>query len=132
MVMKKVIVLIVLLVLAVAGYFGYQIFYPAPVTTNPPSTTTSPTGTPQVTTYTLAQIAEHGSSESCWMAIEGKVYDMTPFVKSGFHPGKDAILQGCGKNATELFNTRPTGTGTPHSERARSMLPKYFIGDFAQ
>lgn len=79
--------------------------------------------------YSLAQIAEHGDKNSCWLAIDGKVYDVTPFVKSGFHPGKDAILQGCGKDATVLFNTRPMGSGTSHSERARKMLPKYLIGN---
>lgn len=78
--------------------------------------------------YTLAQVAEHDSKENCWLAIEGNVYDMTSYVKSGFHPGKDAILQGCGKDATVLFNTRPMGSGTSHSERARKMLPKYLIG----
>jgi cytochrome b involved in lipid metabolism len=83
-------------------------------------------------TYTLGQISEHATKDSCWMALEGKVYDVTPFVASGFHPGRDAILQGCGRDATELFNTRPMGTGTPHSERARKMLPKYLIGELAQ
>jgi cytochrome b involved in lipid metabolism len=83
-------------------------------------------------TFTLTQIAEHTTKDNCWMALEGKVYDVTPFVASGFHPGKAAILEGCGKDATELFNTRPMGTGTPHSERARKMLPKYLIGDLAQ
>ncbi len=125
--MKKVIILLTLLVLAGVGYLGYRALYPAPVATNP-----TPSAAGQVITYTLTQVAEHATPASCWLAIEDKVYDVTPFVASGFHPGKDAILQGCGKDATELFNTRPMGTGTPHSERARSMLPKYFIGDLAQ
>lgn len=82
--------------------------------------------------YTLEQLAKHADKSSCWLAIDQKVYDVTPFVASGFHPGEEAILQGCGKDATELFNTRPMGSGTSHSERARDMLPKYFIGDLAQ
>lgn len=126
--MKKIISLVVFVVALVAGYIGYmQIFSPKPVAINP-----KPSEAGQPITYTLAQIAEHKDKESCWLAIEGKVYDVTPFVKSGFHPGKDAILQGCGKDATVLFNTRPMGSGTSHSERARSMLPKYFVGDLAQ
>ena len=78
--------------------------------------------------YTLEQVAEHDSKENCWLAIEGNVYDVTPFIASGFHPGKLAILLGCGKDATVLFNTRPMGSGTAHSERARKSLPKYLIG----
>lgn len=84
------------------------------------------------TSFTLEQVAEHSTKDSCWLALEGKVYDVTPFIEGGFHPGKLAILQGCGKDATELFNTRPMGSGTPHSERARAMLPKYFIGDLVK
>lgn len=30
------------------------------------------------------------------------------------------------------FNMCAMGIGTPHSERARSMLPKYYIGDFVE
>lgn len=82
---------------------------------------------------TLEEIAKHDNKEDCWLAIEGKVYDVSPYVASGFHPGKLAILQGCGKDATELFNTRPMSKNpSAHSSRAREMLPKYFIGDLAQ
>ena len=45
------------------------------------------------------------------------------------HPGKEAILEGCGKDATILFNTRPMGSGTPHSNTARSYLNDFQIGD---
>lgn len=84
-------------------------------------------------TYTLEEVAQHASRESCWLALDGKVYDVTPFIASGFHPGKEAILQGCGKDATELFNTRPMAQSpSPHSERARSMLPKYYIGELVK
>jgi cytochrome b involved in lipid metabolism len=78
--------------------------------------------------YTLTQVSEHNNKDSCWLAIEGKVYDVTPYIAGGFHPGKAAILLGCGKDATTLFNTRPMGSGTAHSERARKMLPTYLIG----
>lgn len=81
--------------------------------------------------YTLAQIAEHGSKENCWIGIEGKVYDVTEYVGSGFHPGKEAILKGCGKDATSLFNNRPNGSGA-HSAMARNILKRYLIGTIAQ
>ncbi|MBS3061949.1 MAG: hypothetical protein J4215_05195 [Candidatus Diapherotrites archaeon] len=47
------------------------------------------------------------------------------------HP-RFAINEGCGKDATELFNTRPTGSRTPYSDRARSFLPKFYIGELKQ
>ncbi len=52
-----------------------------------------------------------------------------PTVLTETHPGGHAIYEGCGTDATTLFETRPSGTGTPHSANARSILEKYYIGD---
>lgn len=122
--MNKYLLIGLLSLIVLGAYYGYNILYPKP------TNQINKIGTENLT-YTLDQIAQHKDSESCWTAIEGKVYDLTPFVKSGFHPGKDAILKGCGIDSTELFNTRPMGTGTPHSERARELLPQYLIGELA-
>lgn len=75
--------------------------------------------------YTMEEISRHASREDCWLLIEGSVYDVTPFVP--MHKGKDAILMGCGKDATELFNNRPNGSGA-HSSMARSIMKKFAIG----
>jgi predicted heme/steroid binding protein len=88
-----------------------------------------PTGEGELPSYTLDEIAKHNQANDCWMAIEGQVYDVTSFIPQ--HPGGRAILEGCGKDATELFNTRPMGSGTAHSERARAMHPDYLIGKLA-
>lgn len=101
--------------------------YPKPI---PKPTSDSMTNSETLKTIFLSEIAKNSTSDSCWMAIKGKVYDVTPFVKSGFHPGKDAILMGCGKDATELFVSRPNGSGS-HSEKAFSSLSKYEIGILA-
>ncbi|RJQ34013.1 hypothetical protein C4566_02700 [Candidatus Parcubacteria bacterium] len=79
--------------------------------------------------YDLAEISKHSTAEDCWLLIDGKVYDVTAFIASGKHGGGDAILAGCGIDATELFKTRPMGTGTDHSEKAYSFLPNFYIGD---
>jgi cytochrome b involved in lipid metabolism len=77
--------------------------------------------------YNMEEISEHASAEDCWLLIEGKVYDVTEFVNG--HPGGKAILEGCGMDATELYKTRPMGSGTEHSEEARSLLDEYLIGE---
>lgn len=82
-------------------------------------------------TYTLEQVAEHGSAEDCFIAIEGKVYDVSEFIVDQAHPGGPAILQGCGNDASELYNNRPNGSGA-HSGKARAMLEQYYIGDLAE
>lgn len=89
------------------------------------STATSATGTK---TYTLADISSHNSRSSCWMAIDGSVYDVTSFISS--HPGGSQILRGCGIDATTLFNTKG-GRGEPHSSRAQAILKTLYIGQLA-
>ena len=83
----------------------------------------------QPQTYTLADISQHYQASDCWLAIHGKVYDVTSWIP--VHPGGQAILEGCGKDATDLYETRPMGSGTPHSQSARSLLPNYYIGELA-
>lgn len=90
-------------------------------------TTKTPLPT-SVISYTLADIAKHSTKTDCWMAIEGKVYNVTSFIPN--HPGGKAILNGCGKDATTLFDQRPTKNLGPHPEEAREILAKFYIGDF--
>ncbi len=78
---------------------------------------------------TLSEVANHSTQSDCWIAIEGGVYDVTDFIST--HPGGDQILQGCGKDTTGMFNSRPTD-GTSHSGNARNILSKYRIGDLAK
>lgn len=81
---------------------------------------------PEANTYTLAQVSQHATPEDCWLVIDGKVYDVSGFGEK--HGGGEAVYQGCGIDATELFETRPMGSGTPHSDKARSFLPNFEIG----
>lgn len=74
---------------------------------------------------TLAEVASHSSATDCWMAVEGIVYDVTEYVSS--HPGGAQILQGCGTDATAIFNDRPGPSGA-HSQSARAILREFEIG----
>lgn len=82
--------------------------------------------------YKMEEIAKHGSAEDCWLLINGKVYDVTGFIAGGKHGGGDAILAGCGIDATVLFETRPMGSGTPHSDKAVGYLSSFYIGDLQE
>ena len=79
------------------------------------------------TYLTLADVAKHTTNDDCWLVIHGKVYDVSGFGANG-HPGGEAVYEGCGKDATNLFETRPMGSGTPHSDRARVSMVNYEIG----
>lgn len=81
----------------------------------------------EIKRITLTEVSNHATKADCWMAVGGKVYDLTKYVP--IHPGMDSIVEGCGKDATTLFETRPMGTQTPHSENARQVLERFYIGD---
>ncbi len=98
------------------------------------NTNTSPVVTKTAVTkdpISLDTIAMHSKAEDCWMAIEGKVYDMTPYIQKQIHPGGAALLLGCGKDSTVIFNLRPQDNKS-HSPKARSYLTNYYIGELAK
>jgi cytochrome b involved in lipid metabolism len=75
--------------------------------------------------FTLAELARHGSAADCWMAIDGQVYDFTAYVPQ--HPAEPALLLAwCGKEASEAYRTKTKGR--PHSAYADQLLPRYRIG----
>lgn len=89
-------------------------------------TTGSAPSSPKVNTFTLADIAPHKSRSDCWTAIEGKVYNITPFIPK--HPAGNVILRACGIDGTNLF-----GEMTPRTqEQADAILQQYYIGNLKQ
>ena len=81
--------------------------------------------TPAPARYTVAEIAGHADAKSCWMAIDGVVYDFTAYLPQ--HPADpQAMLRHCGKEASEAFRTKDAGR--PHSPYAARLLDTYRIG----
>mgnify|MGYP000967528413 CR=1 FL=1 len=78
------------------------------------TTTPAPASTPVTTTsgITIAQVAKHNSSTSCWSAINGSVYDLTSWIPN--HPGGSrAILSICGIDGSDAYNGQHGGSGKP-------------------
>lgn len=75
--------------------------------------------------YTLSEVSSHATASDCWLIIQDNVYDVSKFIP--MHPGGEEILKGCGKDATSMFNSRPTD-GTAHSEKANENLENFLIG----
>jgi len=83
---------------------------------------------PSPVLITREELQNHNTKEDCWLLIDGKVYNVSNFDK---HPGGEAVYEGCGTDSTDLFETRPMGSGTPHSEKARGYMVNYYIGDIS-
>jgi len=76
--------------------------------------------------YTLLDVAQHAKEEDCWMAINGRVYNLTAYIPE--HPSRPAIiLPWCGKEASEAYRTKMKEK--PHSSVANQLLETYEIGE---
>lgn len=73
--------------------------------------------------FTMEEVAKHSSASDCWMAISGKVYDVTKYI--GSHPGGDMILQGCGKEATSMIEAKPAHS----SGKSQDAIASSYIGE---
>jgi len=114
------IAVIAVIVLGIAGllFFGLDL---KKSTETVPNTTASST-TSSNTTYTLADVSTHRTDSNCWMAINGKVYDVTSYIASGKHNSQ--ISEGCGIDATALYEKERKH----QSSEADSLLSSLEIG----
>nr|XP_043614206.1 cytochrome b5-like [Erigeron canadensis]XP_043614207.1 cytochrome b5-like [Erigeron canadensis] len=72
-------------------------------------------------TFLFEDVSKHNKTKDCWLIVDGKVYDVTPFMED--HPGGDEVLLAAtGKDATDDFED------VGHSDEAREMMEKYYIG----
>uniref|UniRef100_A0A0A1WQE6 Cytochrome b5 reductase 4 n=1 Tax=Zeugodacus cucurbitae TaxID=28588 RepID=A0A0A1WQE6_ZEUCU len=57
----------------------------------------------RITPVNSDELARHNTREDAWMAIRGKVYNVTRYMD--FHPGGvDELMRGVGRDATKLFD----------------------------
>ncbi|WFD17807.1 cytochrome-b5 reductase [Malassezia caprae] len=53
---------------------------------------------------TPSELQKHNTMEDAWTAIQGKVYNITPYIR--FHPGgQDTLMRVAGRDGTRLFCT---------------------------
>ena len=118
---------VVIILFAIAATLGVNAYLLAHDRTAAPTESTTqytPATTPtdDIDGYTLTEVAAHNTPEDCWMAAYGMVYDMTPYVAEGRHPGgQGSLTAGCGEEVTESFDRI-------HSTRAKDMMEDYVIG----
>lgn len=70
---------------------------------------------------TLDELKKHDQPDDCWMAIRGKVYNVTAYAD--YHPGGvEELMRGAGINATELFDE------THSYVNYETLLQKCYVG----
>mmetsp|Transcript_14041 Transcript_14041/g.34307 ORF Transcript_14041/g.34307 Transcript_14041/m.34307 type:complete len:869 (+) Transcript_14041:220-2826(+) len=87
-----------------------------------PSVAAVPKAAPEgARVITMAEVEQHAAEDDCWIVVDGKVYDATPFLEE--HPGGAAsITMNGGMDTTEDFDA-------VHSDKARKMLEDFYIGE---
>ena len=78
----------------------------------------------QMKLYTMEEVEQHTKMDDCWFVIDGKVYDVTPWMHT--HPGGGPVmLKQAGKDASRIFKV------ISHSSFALKEAEKYVIGELA-
>lgn len=106
-----------------AAFYEYRVQGIALAATSPSIASSGAEAARAVSVYTLADVAQHEDASSCWSAINGKVYDLAPWISR--HPGgPQAILSICGTDGSAAFNAQHGGQRRPENE-----LVDFFIGN---
>ncbi|KAK6921884.1 Cytochrome b5-like heme/steroid binding domain [Dillenia turbinata] len=72
--------------------------------------------------YSMQEASQHNTKNDCWIVIDGKVYDVSPYLDD--HPGgDDVVLEVTGKDAKEAFED------AGHSQDARELMETFCIGE---
>jgi len=70
---------------------------------------------------TWDELEKHNTAKDCWIAVRGKVYDVTSWVSR--HPGgEDTLVLNGGRDATQIFESY-------HPIRVFPLINKYYIGE---
>ncbi|KAH7141869.1 FMN-dependent dehydrogenase-domain-containing protein [Dactylonectria macrodidyma] len=77
----------------------------------------------------IAEVEKHNSRESCWVVIDGNVFDVTEFLNR--HPGgSNVILRRAGMDATEEYEqVHPPGTIESHLPKDKHLGPVIMYQD---
>jgi len=75
--------------------------------------------------FSASEVAEHNTTENCWVILNNTVYDITDYLKD--HSEKFLDISGwCGQDITEDFTTK-AGSGEDHTG-GYNVIEKYSVG----
>lgn len=126
---KIVIIAVFIFWSAVSIFYANSLFRPDKATSNNLQNNQQPINTDNTQLSTLGvELASHNSQDNCWLAVNGKVYDVTKYIYT--HPGgAGEIIKYCGQEATQAFATMDKARPRDHSQSAYKLLENYYIGE---
>jgi cytochrome b involved in lipid metabolism len=81
-------------------------------------TQVTPQPTLAVKTFTMAEVATHNSTTSCYSVVDGSVYDLTSWIAK--HPGGEAAIKRmCGVDGSAGFTKKHGGQDKPEATIAQ-------------
>ncbi|NDK30994.1 cytochrome b5 domain-containing protein [Nesterenkonia haasae] len=93
--------------------------------TTPTSAAEDPSQTSNDETFTMEDVEDNDSADSCWAVMDDAVYDLTAWIDD--HPGGGTrIEQLCGTDASEAFEAQHGGQDRPEEQ-----LTEFEIGTLA-
>lgn len=80
----------------------------------------------------LDELQKHSSEADCWMAIDGMVYDMSPYIKLHREECKKMNVSDlCGADASSVWQKKE-GSKSAHKKKSQRELLKAKIGRLSQ
>jgi len=79
----------------------------------------------------LDELQRHNSESDCWMAVDGLVYDMSPYIKLHLEKCRETKFTAhCGTDASLVWSQKESGK-LPHKKKSHRGLQKSKIGTFS-
>lgn len=78
-------------------------------------------------TIGMEELKKHSTASSCWIAIDGVVYDITDYLAEHASQHQFSLDPFCGTDATSGWNNK-NNTGKSHSRKASIQLKRYRLG----
>jgi cytochrome b involved in lipid metabolism len=76
----------------------------------------------------MEEVQKHGTTNSCWMVIDGNVYDFTSILKEHKEMCQKLNLEEyCGKDATNVWKEKES-SGNPHKKKSLLKFQKSLKG----
>lgn len=80
---------------------------------------------------TPEELLKHSTEKDCWMAIDGTVYDMSPYIALHREECKKMnFAEHCGTDASSVWKQKEASK-SPHKKKSQRSLLKSKIGTFS-